>query len=194
MLSLYIHFPFCLSKCIYCDFGSKVIEQSVCNYDQFQKDFLECCKRQLYYFANKIEKIEPLNTIYFGGGTPSLLKVDIVNSLIHEVKNLFSIEDNCEITLEANPTSFEFDKFKAFKQAGINRISLGVQSLDNNNLSWLGRRHSAENAVKAIQEIFLLTVSYPDHLQADKYQEGTCVYIVTPTNGTPGINFIAEYW
>ena len=153
MLSLYIHFPFCLSKCIYCDFGSKVIEQSVCNYDQFQKDFLECCKRQLYYFANKIEKIEPLNTIYFGGGTPSLLKVDIVNSLIHEVKNLFSIEDNCEITLEANPTSFEFDKFKAFKQAGINRISLGVQSLDNNNLSWLGRRHSAENAVKAIQEI-----------------------------------------
>jgi len=153
MLSLYIHFPFCLSKCIYCDFGSSVIAKSLCNEVNFQQDFLECCKKQLYYFASKIEKIEPLNTIYFGGGTPSLLQPNIVKSLLNEANNIFSIAKDCEITIEANPTSFEIKKFEEFQNIGVNRVSLGVQSMNNNTLTWLGRQHNVEDAMYALQEV-----------------------------------------
>ena len=77
MLGLYFHFPFCLSKCIYCDFGSSVISQNGCNNVEFQEMYRECCKKQLVYFSQKIEK-QPITSIYFGGGTPSLLKPQVV--------------------------------------------------------------------------------------------------------------------
>ena len=156
MFGLYVHWPFCLSKCIYCDFGSKVLSLDEASNNDFQRQYCDCCKKQMNYFFNKIQHNQyqkQLTSIYFGGGTPSLLKPENVRHLISEARNLFSLANNCEITLEANPTSFELEKFHHFKEAGVNRLSLGVQSFDNNELSWLGRKHSARQAIRAIEEI-----------------------------------------
>ena len=152
MLGLYFHWSFCLSKCIYCDFGSRVLK----NNDDLQKlqdDYCKNCIKQLHYFAKKIRKIEPLTTIYFGGGTPSILEPKVVGILINEARSIFGLVENCEITLEANPTTFEIEKFANFAKAGINRLSLGVQSFNDKNLSWLGRKHTVEQAKQAIKEI-----------------------------------------
>lgn len=153
MLGLYFHWPYCLSKCIYCDFGSLVINDKQCKDNEFQNLYLECCKKQLQYFASKIDTKQKITTIYFGGGTPSLIKEEIIEKLLTASSNLFNISKDCEITLEANPTSFEKNKFLSFKQSGINRISLGVQSMSNNNLLWLGRKHNIEQAIDTIYEI-----------------------------------------
>ena len=152
MLGLYFHFPFCLSKCIYCDFGSSVISQNSCNNNEFQEKYCECCKKQLLYFSQKINK-QPITSIYFGGGTPSLLKPKIVRGLIDFSRELFDLSNDCEITLETNPTSFEIEKFEEFKISGINRISVGIQSMNNNNLAWLGRQHTIEQGIFAIEQI-----------------------------------------
>ena len=152
MLGLYFHFPFCLSKCIYCDFGSSVISQNSCNNNEFQEKYCECCKKQLLYFSQKINK-QPITSIYFGGGTPSLLNPNVVKELIEFAKDLFDLSNDCEITLETNPTSFEIEKFEEFKNAGIKRISIGIQSMDNKNLAWLGRKHNIEQGIFAIEQI-----------------------------------------
>ena len=150
MTSIYIHWPFCLSKCCYCDFGSKVISRDRLNSD-FQKNYLKCCEKQLYYFYSKINKKDTnISSIYFGGGTPSLLKPEIIGKLIEQIYKLFNVEENCEITLEANPTSFELNKFNEFKNCGVNRVSLGVQSMNDDKLVWLGRKHSVKDAIDAI--------------------------------------------
>ena len=153
MLSLYVHWPFCLSKCIYCDFGSQVISKEMSSNSLFQEEYFSCCKKQLIYFKEKIKTIEPLTTIYFGGGTPSLINPKILDKFLTFISTNFKISSDCEITLEANPTSFETEKFKEFKDIGINRLSIGVQSMDNNNLLWLGRQHTVEQSLKAIDEI-----------------------------------------
>lgn len=105
------------------------------------------------YFKEKIKQAEPISSIYFGGGTPSLLEPNIIAQLIDYVKDTFNVATDCEITLEANPTSFEIGKFEKFYQAGVNRLSLGVQSMDDNELRFLGRRHTVAQAVAAINEI-----------------------------------------
>ena len=156
MFGLYVHWPFCLSKCIYCDFGSKVLSLNNAFDKDFQQKYCDCCKKQMQYFQKKIQQNKyqkELTSIYFGGGTPSLLNEDIVKQLIDEAKNLFNLSNDCEITLEANPTSFELEKFYKFNEVGINRLSLGVQSFDDNELAWLGRKHSAKQAIYAIEEI-----------------------------------------
>ena len=110
----------------------------------------------MQYFQKKIKQNKhqkELTSIYFGGGTPSLLRPEFVKTLINEAKNLFNLSNDCEITLEANPTSFELEKFSHFNEAGVNRLSLGVQSFDDNELAWLGRKHSAKQAIYAIEEI-----------------------------------------
>ena len=105
------------------------------------------------YFSGKIKQIEPVSSIYFGGGTPSLLEPNIIAGLVDYVKNTFDVATDCEITLEANPTSFEVNKFENFRRAGVNRLSLGVQSMDDNELQFLGRKHTVAQAVAAISEI-----------------------------------------
>ena len=156
MFGIYIHWPFCLSKCIYCDFNSSVLSKKNNDLICFQKQYCECCKKQLLYFSKKIQKNiyqHEITSIYFGGGTPSLLSPDNISSVLSEINNLFCFSKKCEITLEANPTSFELDKFYQFSDAGINRLSLGVQSFDDNELLWLGRKHSVEQAINAIEKI-----------------------------------------
>ena len=156
MFGVYVHWPFCLSKCIYCDFNSNVIQQKDVNNPELQKKYCECCKKQIQYFSKKIQHNKyqrKVSSIYFGGGTPSLLSPFTVSNIIKEIINLLPLEENCEITLEANPTSFELEKFYHFHEIGINRISLGVQSFDDNELSWLGRKHTSIQAISAIKEI-----------------------------------------
>jgi oxygen-independent coproporphyrinogen-3 oxidase len=107
--------------------------------------------KQLDYFHSKIDR-KLVTSIYFGGGTPSLMKPSVVEGVVQKIYQLFSISGDVEITLEANPTSFEIEKFKDFKKAGINRLSIGVQSFDGANLLVLGRKHNAKQAIFAIEE------------------------------------------
>ena len=153
MFGIYFHWPFCLSKCVYCDFGSIVVNNETFCLD-FQKTYAECCKKQLLYFKSKIQPTndnEKVSSIYFGGGTPSLIDVDIVKDLILFVKQEFNLEHDCEINIEANPTSCCYEKFEQLNRCGVNRISIGVQSFDDIELSFLGRKHSSKEAIKTIE-------------------------------------------
>ncbi len=143
-LGLYVHWPFCLKKCPYCDFNSHV--RNVVNHN----DWREAFEISLKNYASTIEK-RPLASIFFGGGTPSLMEPETVSQIIDQANALFGFTRDIEITLEANPTSVEAGKFKAFKNAGVNRTSLGIQSLQENALGFLGREHSAKEALHALE-------------------------------------------
>lgn len=144
MLSLYIHYPFCLSKCPYCDFNSYRI--STIN----EEDYLRGYLTELQYYYNKT-KNRKIGSIFFGGGTPSLMSVSFLKSLIEKINDLWGIDSNIEISMEANPTTVEINKFQNFKDIGINRLSIGIQSLNNNELKFFGRIHNAENGIQAIK-------------------------------------------
>ncbi len=144
MLGLYIHWPFCLSKCPYCDFNSHVREKID------QKRWQAALLKELEYVA-PYTKPHSLVSLFFGGGTPSLMDPECVGSLIEKAKSLFSSTTSLEVTLEANPSTVEAKKFDAFAKAGVNRLSLGVQSLRDDALSFLGRKHSAKDALKALE-------------------------------------------
>jgi len=132
-LALYIHWPFCLAKCPYCDFNSHVRERI----DQTR--FAASLRRELAWEAARIGR-RRLVSIFFGGGTPSLMDPQTVADLIADAKRLFIPADDLEITLEANPTSVEATRLAAFRDAGINRVSLGVQSLNAEDLPPAFRR------------------------------------------------------
>ncbi|MCD6035343.1 MAG: coproporphyrinogen oxidase [Rickettsiales bacterium] len=139
MTALYIHWPFCKSKCPYCDFNSHVT--SKVDYDRWKQAYL----RELDYFAPELEGQE-ITSVFFGGGTPTLMPPGIAEAILKRI----NLKPGTEVTMEANPTSVEADTFDAFVQAGINRISLGVQSLREKDLKFLGREHSASEALNAI--------------------------------------------
>lgn len=142
-LSIYVHWPFCLSKCPYCDFNSHVA--SSVDHDYWLKSY----EKELEYF--NIIQNKYIKSIFFGGGTPSLMNPKTVEGIINKIGSLAIIDEQTEITLEANPTSFETEKFKAFKAAGINRVSIGVQSLKEDDLKRLGRTHDSLQAIKTIE-------------------------------------------
>lgn len=139
-LSIYIHWPFCASKCPYCDFNSRPIAS-----DLDQDVWKEAYLRELSFYAAQFSDRE-IHTIYFGGGTPSLMKPSVIAGILDKIAALWSVQQNCEITIEANPTSSEKEKFQAFKTAGVNRLSLGVQALNDVDLRFLGRQHDANAA------------------------------------------------
>jgi putative oxygen-independent coproporphyrinogen III oxidase len=143
-LALYIHWPFCLAKCPYCDFNSHVRERIP------QARFAAALRRELAWEAARLGR-RRLGSIFFGGGTPSLMAPETVAALIQDGGRLFDVAPGIEITLEANPTSVEAGKLAAFRAAGVNRVSLGVQSLDPLALEMLGRRHSVGQAVAALE-------------------------------------------
>lgn len=143
---LYIHYPFCLSKCAYCDFNSVVAK------DIDDTALLSAFIRDLQYYHNLIGYRE-IDTIYFGGGTPSLMKPEVIKAILVEVHNLFNVLDNAEITLEANPLTAETSKFEAFREAGINRLSLGVQSFSDEGLKALGREHELKQTIEALKMV-----------------------------------------
>lgn len=143
-LALYFHWPFCLAKCPYCDFNSHVRESLP------QADMLAALQAELGHEAARLGRRE-VGSIFFGGGTPSLMDPESVAALIEEAGRVFSLAPEAEITLEANPTSVESAKFQAYRQAGVNRVSIGVQSFDIEALRFLGRQHSAQQAIAAIE-------------------------------------------
>lgn len=142
-MALYVHWPFCKSKCPYCDFNSHVRDRID------EQAFRQAYLRELETLAVRVPG-RRLTSIFFGGGTPSLMSAETVAAVIEKAHILFPSANEVEITLEANPTSVEAAKFQAFRQAGVNRVSLGVQSMRDASLKFLGREHSAKEALKAV--------------------------------------------
>ncbi len=139
---IYIHWPFCLAKCPYCDFNSHVSRNI--DHDMWREALLA----ELRYSAT-LTGPRKVDTVFFGGGTPSLMQAKTVSALIEEIDTLWGLKPNAEISLEANPTSVEAQKFVDFSQAGVNRISMGIQSLTDVDLKSLGRMHSVKEALMA---------------------------------------------
>ena len=142
-LSLYIHYPWCVKKCPYCDFNSHE------NGDKsgYIEELLIDLGEDLSYIQGR-----SIHSIFIGGGTPSLMSEQDLSQLFTGLRQKLNFDQDIEITLETNPGTFEIEKFKAFKKIGINRLSIGVQSFDNQNLKALGRIHSAQEATKACIE------------------------------------------
>jgi len=143
-LALYIHWPFCLNKCPYCDFNSHV--KPAIDHQRWQRALLAELADSACHKPDAA-----VTSIFFGGGTPSLMAPETVSKLIEAVRQHWPATTDPEITLEANPTSVESARFKAFRQAGVNRLSLGIQSLNDDALKYLGRAHSAKDALKALE-------------------------------------------
>jgi oxygen-independent coproporphyrinogen-3 oxidase len=141
---VYIHWPFCLSKCPYCDFNSHVRREAI-DEQRFVRAFTAEIAATAARTPGRI-----VSTIFFGGGTPSLMQPATVAALIEAVAAAWRMAPDAEITLEANPTSVEADRFRGYRTAGVNRVSLGVQALDDRALAALGRTHSAGEALAAL--------------------------------------------
>ena len=142
-LALYVHWPFCVSKCPYCDFNSHV--RSTID----QEEWRDALLADLAHEA-KVLPGRTLTSIFFGGGTPSLMEPATVSCLIEAARKHWPATDDIEITLEANPNSVEAERFVDLAAAGVNRLSLGLQSFDDSNLSFLGRAHSSNEGEKAL--------------------------------------------
>ena len=145
LFGLYIHWPFCRAKCPYCDFNSHV--RTTVDENTFGNALLS----EITHMASLLPDRPSLSSLFFGGGTPSLMPPWLVEQLITHAQNLFGFVDDIEITAEANPTSVEAKSMLEFRQAGINRVSMGVQSLDDANLKFLGREHSVTDALAALE-------------------------------------------
>jgi len=142
-VSLYIHYPWCVKKCPYCDFNSHEADP--------QANYIAALIRDLDFDLKYLQNRQ-IHSIFIGGGTPSLMSIDNARELFKGLRERLSIPKNIEITLEANPGTFDANKFAQFREVGVNRLSIGVQSFNNKNLEFLGRIHSAEEAIQAIGE------------------------------------------
>ncbi|ALE03314.1 radical SAM family heme chaperone HemW [Bartonella ancashensis] len=141
---IYIHWPFCAAKCPYCDFNSHV---RINNVDQ--QRFITAFEREMATQYNAIGQ-RYITSIFFGGGTPSLMTPHTVSALLQAVAKNWTVDDQTEITLEANPSSVEADRFYGYRTAGVNRLSLGIQALNDEDLKQLGRLHDVKQALHAI--------------------------------------------
>lgn len=141
---VYLHWPFCAAKCPYCDFNSHVRHQP-----PDQARFAQAFRRELEHFRARTGPRE-VTSIFVGGGTPSLMEPETVGALLDAVAGLWTVPDGIEVTLEANPSSVEAGRFRGYRAAGVNRVSLGVQALNDPDLRFLGRLHDVAEAKRAI--------------------------------------------
>jgi oxygen-independent coproporphyrinogen-3 oxidase len=194
---VYVHWPFCLSKCPYCDFNSHVRHAEI---DEAR--FARAFAREIATTAARIPG-RTASSIFLGGGTPSLMAPQTVGAILEAIGKCWRIADDVEITLEANPTSVEATRFKGYRAAGVNRVSLGVQALDDASLKMLGRLHSAREALDAVgiarsafdRSSFDLIYARPDQtpkMWADELKlaiseaaEHLSLYQLTIEEGTP---------
>jgi oxygen-independent coproporphyrinogen-3 oxidase len=146
-LALYVHLPWCLAKCPYCDFNSHEVASSGLP----EARYLQALRADLEA-ALPLVWGRPIVSVFIGGGTPSLFSPDGIDALLSSVRSLLPLEPACEVTLEANPGTFERERFRAFAQAGVNRLSIGVQSFDDTLLTRIGRVHDGSQARAAAQE------------------------------------------
>jgi oxygen-independent coproporphyrinogen-3 oxidase len=142
---IYIHWPFCVSKCPYCDFNSHVEKEKI-DSTLWLKAYVNELERIHQIIPNRV-----ISSIFFGGGTPSLMAPSLISALLEKIYILWPSVDNVEITLEANPGTVDQKSFKDFRGVGINRLSMGIQSLKNDSLSFLGRIHTSDQAITAIE-------------------------------------------
>ncbi|MFK8012027.1 MAG: radical SAM family heme chaperone HemW [Marinicellaceae bacterium] len=140
-LSLYVHFPWCVKKCPYCDFNSHKLKGSL-NEEQYIDTLIADLEQDVPLVWGR-----PIHSVFMGGGTPSLFSATSITRLLNAVRSLLPCKPNMEITMEVNPGTGEYDNFLGYKQAGVNRLSMGVQSLKDENLKVLGRIHSSEQAI-----------------------------------------------
>ncbi len=143
--AVYVHWPFCLSKCPYCDFNSHVAGQI----DQLE--WLAAYQRDIGRQALETPG-RTVRSVYFGGGTPSLMEPQTVNGILEAIRQAWSFANDVEITLEANPTSIEAGRLQGYRDAGVNRVSMGIQALNDEDLRRLGRMHSAKEAITAYEK------------------------------------------
>ena len=144
-LSLYIHFPWCVRKCPYCDFKSHEAKSPIP-----EENYLDALRADLESALPQIWGRRVL-TVFIGGGTPSLLSAAGLDRLLSDIRALLSLDAAAEITMEANPGTFETDKFKSFRDSGINRLSIGIQSFSSEHLKLLGRIHNGDEAKRAVE-------------------------------------------
>ena len=144
-LALYVHIPWCLRKCPYCDFNSHVPREEIP-----EAAYLEVLLHDLEQELELLPASGPLISIFIGGGTPSLFSADAIARLLSGIGDRLELSPTLEATMEANPGSAEADKFLGFRQAGINRLSLGIQSFNDAQLAALGRIHDGEQAHAAV--------------------------------------------
>lgn len=142
-IGVYLHIPFCLKRCAYCDFYTAMCHSQVID------NYVSRLKEEIYRWGGALSR--PADTVYFGGGTPSVLGADTLSQLLFAVKEAFEVCDDTEITLEVNPEDASADFFSKVKKAGFNRLSIGIQSTDNGMLKTLGRRHSWKDAALAFK-------------------------------------------
>lgn len=144
MLGIYVHFPFCERKCVYCAFSSYVAGER-------EEEYICHLLREIKERAGKYdEQYKKCDTIYLGGGTPSLIKPENIERVLREIRENFLVHENAEITMECNPHSVTREKLEFYKKIGINRLSFGIQSLNDEELKFLGRLHSAREGKDAI--------------------------------------------
>lgn len=143
--AIYIHWPFCAQKCPYCDFNSHV------RHGGWDEDsMLAAYLREMRSAAARIDRVQPVHSVFFGGGTPSLMRASTVAAIVDEIARIWPMEPQAEITIEANPSSVEAQRLRGYRAAGVNRVSLGVQALDDGELRRLGRLHNVAEALRAI--------------------------------------------
>ncbi|MRI31580.1 YggW family oxidoreductase [Endozoicomonas sp. OPT23] len=146
-LSLYVHIPWCIKKCPYCDFNSHAMKDGIPE-EEYVTALLEDFDQELHTIQGR-----ELHSIFFGGGTPSLISAKVFDRFLTELQKRITFASDIEITMEANPGTYEHDKFKSYRDVGINRLSLGVQSFQDEKLKALGRIHSANEAYEAIASL-----------------------------------------
>lgn len=151
-LSIYLHWPWCVRKCPYCDFNSHRLPASTADRLAFESAYAAGVLQDLEAWCRQAPEIadRPIVSIFVGGGTPSLMSGETVERLLTGIRSRFRLTEDCEITMEANPGTAESEKFKAFRAAGVNRLSIGVQSFSDEKLRRLGRIHTADDARAAI--------------------------------------------
>ena len=150
-LSVYVHLPWCLKKCPYCDFNSHELGASKSNRELPEQQYLSALRADLEASLPLVWG-RTVQTVFIGGGTPSLFSPAGIERLLSDLRSLLPLAPGCEITLEANPGTFERERFKAFRAAGVTRLSIGVQSFDDAKLKALGRVHDRAQALAAIEE------------------------------------------
>lgn len=145
MNGIYIHVPFCKSKCAYCNFFSLASESKI-------KDYVEALKNEIVFRRNYLGD-EAVKTIYFGGGTPSLLPINSIRKILKIIYENFNIDSNPEITFEINPDTIDKEKMFSLKEMGVNRMSVGIQSFFDDDLKYLGRRHDSNHALQVLENL-----------------------------------------
>ena len=144
MASIYLHIPYCEKKCIYCDF------YSIENMNSMER-FLDALEKEIAMYSAKFSTRDTFETIFFGGGTPSLLPASIIERILASLHSCYRIDPDAEITVETNPGTVDFEKLREYRSRGVNRLSIGIQSFHPDELAFLSRIHTADEAVECVQ-------------------------------------------